>query len=108
KLLYTGTNDVDGVTLNYTVGIGAQLFHALDAMLNLTTGSVENEIDSLDDQNTKTQTRVKEMLARLEQQRQVLIDKFIAMETALIIMNRILDSIREGFDSLKAFQANRR
>ncbi|MCH9050273.1 MAG: flagellar filament capping protein FliD [Proteobacteria bacterium] len=108
KLLYTGTNDVDGVTLNYTVGIGAQLFHALDAMLNLTTGSVENEIDSLDDQNTKTQTRVNEMLARLEQQRQVLIDKFIAMETALIIMNRILDSIREGFDSLKAFQANRR
>ncbi len=108
KLLYTGTNDVDGVTLNYTVGIGAQLFHALDAMLDLTSGSVENEIDSLDNQNTQTQTRINEMLVRLEQQRQVLIDKFIAMETALIIMNRILDSIKEGFDSLKAFQANRR
>jgi flagellar hook-associated protein 2 len=105
KLLYTGTDDVSGVTLNYTVGMGAQLFHALDTMLNVTTGSVENEIDSLDDQNTKTQERVIEMLARLEQKRQSLLQRFIAMETALISMNRILDSIKQGFDALRASQA---
>ena len=104
KLLYTGTDDVDGVTLNYTIGIGAQLFHALDTMLDQTTGSVENEIDSLDDQNTHTQERIDEMLARLEQQRQSLLHRFIAMETALIIMNRILDSIRQSFDALTNFQ----
>ena len=104
KLLYTGTDDVDGVTLNYTIGIGAQLFHALDTMLDQTTGSVENEIDSLDDQNTHTQERIDEMLARLEQQRQSLLHRFIAMETALIIMNRILDSIRQGFEALTNFQ----
>ncbi|MFB3149859.1 MAG: flagellar filament capping protein FliD [Alphaproteobacteria bacterium] len=104
KLLYTGTDDVDGVTLNYTVGIGAQLFHALDTMLNVTTGSVENEIDSLSDQNTQTQERIDQMLARLEQQRQSLISRFIAMETALITMNRILDSMRQSFDALTNFQ----
>ena len=105
KLLYTGTDDVDGVTLNYTIGVGAQLFHALDTMLNVTTGSVENEIDSLDDQNTQTQERINEMLARLEQQRQSLISRFIAMETALITMNRILDSMRQSFDALTNFQS---
>ncbi|MCH7542241.1 MAG: flagellar filament capping protein FliD, partial [Proteobacteria bacterium] len=105
KLLYTGTDDVNGVTLNYTIGLGAQLFHALDTMLNVTTGSVENEIDSLDDQNHQTQERIDQMLARLEQQRQFLINRFIAMETALITMNRILDSMRQSFDSLTAFQS---
>ena len=105
KLLYTGTDDVNGVTLNYTIGLGAQLFHALDTMLNVTTGSVENEIDSLDDQNHQTQVRIDQMLARLEQQRQFLINRFIAMETALITMNRILDSMRQSFDSLTAFQS---
>ena len=107
KLLYTGTDDVNGVTLSYTVGVGAQLFHALDTMLNVTTGSVENEIDSLDDQNTQTQERINEMLARLEQQRQSLLHRFIAMETALITMNRILDSIRQSFDALTNFQRQR-
>ena len=107
KLLYTGTDDVDGVTLNYTVGIGAQLFHALDAILNVTTGSVENEIDALDDQNLQTQERVNEMLARLEQQRQSLLSRFIAMETALITMNRILDSMRQSFEALTISQRNR-
>ncbi|MCH8197117.1 MAG: flagellar filament capping protein FliD, partial [Proteobacteria bacterium] len=107
KLLYTGTDDVSGVTLNYTVGIGAQLFHALDTILNVTTGSVENEIDALDDQNLQTQERVDEMLARLEQQRQSLISRFIAMETALITMNRILDSMRQSFEALTISQRNR-
>ncbi|MCZ6814726.1 MAG: flagellar filament capping protein FliD, partial [Alphaproteobacteria bacterium] len=101
---YTGTDDVDGVTLNYTIGIGAQLFHALDTILNVTTGSVENEIDALDDQNRQTQERIDQMLARLEQQRQSLINRFIAMETALITMNRILDSMRQSFDALTNFQ----
>ncbi len=105
KLLYTGTDDVSGVTLNYTVGIGAQLFHALDTILDQTTGSVENEIDALDDQNTQTQVRVDEMLARLERQRQSLISRFIAMETALITMNRILDSMRQSFEALTNFQS---
>ena len=44
------------------------------------------------------------MLARLEQRRQSLIDRFIAMETALITMNRILESMRQSFEALTNFQ----
>lgn len=100
RVLYTGNTDASGIQLDYTVGIGSQMYFTVDDMLDETTGVLENEIEALDDQNTFTQERIDQLLARLERQRISLLDRFIAMETALSTMNSLLDQIRQTFDVL--------
>jgi flagellar hook-associated protein 2 len=95
RLATSGFTLPTSVQLNFTVGIGTQMFFELDALLNTSTGTVENEINALTDQNELNQTRVDDMLERLEQQRQDLLDRFVRMETALATANRILDSISQ-------------
>ena len=100
KLLYTGNTDASGLTVNFTTGIGSQLYFTVDDFLDETTGSLVNEIETLDDQNDFNQDRIDLLLLRLERQRQSLLQRFIAMETALTLMNSILDSIRQSFKVL--------
>jgi flagellar hook-associated protein 2 len=95
RLAISGFSLPTTVEIDFTVGIGAQLFFELDALLDTTTGTVENEIGALTDQNDLGQTRVAEMLDRLERQKQDLLDRFIRMETALATAQRILDSISQ-------------
>ncbi len=100
SLFYTGSTSTSGISLDYTVGIGTKMFYAVESMLDPVDGSVENEITALTDQNTTTQTRVDEMLARLERQRASLLDRFLAMETALSSMKNLLESMRQTFDAM--------
>ena len=100
KLLFTGNTDVSGMQINFTTGIGSQLYFTVDSIMDETTGSVENEIETLDTQNEFTQERIDALLLRLERERESLMERFIAMETALTQMNAILDSIRETFKVL--------
>ena len=100
KLLYTGDSSASGISLDYTTGLGSQLYFTVDDMLNETTGSVENEIQALSDQNDFTQSRIDVLLQRLDQQRQSLLSRFIAMETALTSMNSQIDQIRQTFNAL--------
>jgi len=100
QILYTGNGDASGIQLDYTVGIGSQMYFALDDILDETTGAVENEIEALSDQNTFNETRIAEILARLERQRISLLERFIAMESALSSMNSLLDQIKETFNVL--------
>lgn len=99
-LFYNGSASTSGISLDYTVGVGTKMFYAVDSMLDPVNGSVENEITALTDQNTTTQTRVDEMLARLERQRTSLLARFQAMETALTSMKNILESMRQTFDAM--------
>lgn len=99
-LFYTGNTSTSGISLDYTVGIGTKMFYAVESMLDPVDGSVENEISALTNQNTATQTRVDEMLARLERQRASLLDRFLAMETALSSMKNLLESMRQTFDAM--------
>jgi flagellar capping protein FliD len=100
RLAVSGFTVPTSVVINFTVGVGAELFFELDNLLDTTTGTVENEIDSLTDQNELNQTRIDEMLGRLERLRQDLLDRFIRMETALATANRILDSIAKTTDAM--------
>ncbi len=100
QLFYSGNTTPSATTLNYTVGVGTKMFYAVESMLDPVDGSVENEISALTDQNTTTQTRVDEMLARLERQRASLLDRFLAMETALTSMKNILESMRQTFEAM--------
>ena len=76
------------------------MFNKIEALLDTKTGAVETEIDALTDTNELSQSRIEEMLVRLEIQRKDLLDRFIRMEVALATANRILDSIKQTTEAL--------
>lgn len=81
------------VSFSYTVGVGAQMYFAIDKLLDEATGTVETEIEGLNDTNDTNEDRISEMLTRIEIQRKSLLDRFIKMETALATANQVLESL---------------
>ena len=69
------------------------MYFAVDKLLDEATGTVETEIDGLNDTNDSNEDRISEMLTRIEIQRQSLLDRFIKMETALATANQVLQSL---------------
>lgn len=105
RLLYTGNSDASGIEIGYTVGLGAQMFHAADNLLNEDTGAIANAIESLDATNTQTEERIAVLLERLERQRQSMMQRFIAMETALMRLNSLREQLTQAFEAM--FQQRR-
>jgi hypothetical protein len=101
QLFYNGNGDMSGITLDYTVGLGATLYFTLDDMMT-TDGLLDSEIDLLTEQNEVAEDRITDMETRIEIQRQTLLAKFIAMEVALATSQRILDSIKQTTDAMFA------
>lgn len=95
RLLYNGTGDASGIDIDFSIGLGAQMFFELDALLDSESGSLEAERDALNAQNRLAEDRVDQMLERLEFQRERLLERFIVMEENLARMNSILDQIRQ-------------
>ena len=87
-------------TLNFTVGMGAQMYFQLGDMLDSVTGNIATEIGSLNDQNTLANTRVTEMTDRLDYQRTQLLDRFTAMETAIAKAKNIMDTLTQQTNAL--------
>ncbi|CAN0600347.1 unnamed protein product, partial [Laminaria digitata] len=102
ELFFDGLAGPTSIDLNYTVGVGAQMFFAIEDMLDEATGTVETEIDGLTDTNVISQDRITEMLARLDIQRRSLLERFISMETALATNARILESVQASAESLNS------
>ena len=102
KFVFTGTSSVSNVNLDFTTGIGTGLYFEVDNLLDEASGAVQLEVDNLTEQNELSQDRIDTMLERLEIQRQQLLDRFVAMESALISMNNTLDTIRQQIDALSA------
>lgn len=99
-LLYSGTAAAAGITLNATTGIGKELFYDLDTILTPANGSVDSEITSFQDQNEAKQERLDRMLERLAFDRDQLIQRFIAMETALATLRQTQSFLTQFTDSL--------
>lgn len=103
RLFFDSFTLATAVQLDFTVGLGAQLFFEIDRLLLDTTdpdgnkllGPLAGAIDALTDQNTQNQARVEDMLERLEIQRQSLLERFIAMEVALATASRIMETLRQ-------------
>ena len=102
KFVFTGSSSVSGVNLNFSTGVGSDLFFEVESILDEQTGSLELETNNLTEQNALSQTRIDTMLDRLAIQRQQLLDRFVVMEQALISMNNTLDTIRQQIDALSA------
>lgn len=104
QMYFSSFDGAATVNLDFTIGIGAQLYFEIEDLLDTDFGAVESEITTLTGQNETSQDRIEEMLQRLEVQRKTLLEKFLRMETALATAQRILDSIKQTTD---AFFANR-
>jgi flagellar hook-associated protein 2 len=100
RLFFDGYTLPGSVTFSYTVGVGAEMFFEIEKLLDESTGLVETEIEGLQDTNTISEDRITEMLARIEIQRQSLLERFISMETALATANRVLESISRTTDAM--------
>lgn len=90
----TGAASPETATLNFTLGIGSQLFNEVERALGVpgTTGSLDAEIENLENQSDLHRERIETIDERLEIFRESMLDRFIAMEEALSTMKRILDS----------------
>lgn len=101
-VIFTGDADLSGITLDLTSGIGQQLYFAADDFLDPTSGLVQSELDTLTDQNTQNDSRIEQMLVRLDRERETLLQKFQRMETRLSQMNSILERLSVQTDALFA------
>jgi hypothetical protein len=102
QVFYNGNTGLDAVQLDFTTGFGERLFFAIDAMLTPTTGLMATNIASLTKQNDVRQDRVDDMVARLEQARATLLQKFINMEVALARAKNLRDTLTQTFDAMFA------
>jgi len=100
SVLFTGTSAVSGVALDYTTGIGTDMFFDIDKMLTPVTGSVESEITAFTDQSTLKQGRLDRLLERLIFDRDQIIQRFIVMETTLATLNQTQSFLTQFTDSL--------
>lgn len=96
-LYFSGDASVSGIQLDFTLGVGMELFFAVDDVLNTTSGAVENEIKSLEGQNDLHEDRIEQMLDRIDLLRENLLARFIAMEQAIERNNNIVDQIQQTF-----------
>ena len=99
--IYTGDQSVSGVQLDLSFGVASSLYFGVDQLLDEDTGAIATEVNSLGDQTDLAQTRIEEMLARLETQRENLRLRFIAMEQAIATMNNILNTLEQQIAALQ-------
>ena len=96
RMFYSGDgNAADTATVTTSLGLGAQFYFGLDDMLDDETGIIKQEISSLETQNSSYQEKVGRIDERLAKQKEILMDKFIAMESALSRMKNIQSSLDE-------------
>ncbi len=104
QLLYTGDASASGIQLDISLGIGAQIQAAATQLLDSESGAIAGQIDTFTGQNERGQSRIDSMEERLTRQRENLLNRFAAMESALASMNTLLESIRGQIDA--AFGGN--
>ncbi|MEQ9346899.1 MAG: flagellar filament capping protein FliD [Thalassospira sp.] len=96
RLFYSGDkNAADTASVTTTNGIGSQLYFELESMLDDENGTLTQAIADLETQNTSYEEKVGRIDESLARQREVLMDKFIAMESALSRMKNIQSSLDE-------------
>ena len=95
KLYTNGLTAPTTININYSIGVGAQMYFAIQNLLDQTTGSVPTEIKNLNDQNTLANDRINEMNARLDIQRQDLLSRFQNMETQLSTSQSLMNSLKQ-------------
>jgi flagellar capping protein FliD len=100
RLLYNGPGSESGITLDFTIGIAAQLSNVLDSFVDTADGAIQAEIANLEGQNIVADDRIEDIDTRLTILRESLTRQFVAMEAAVTSMNQVLESVRQQFAAL--------
>ncbi|BDW88004.1 MULTISPECIES: flagellar filament capping protein FliD [Thalassospira] len=96
RIFYGGDkNAADTASVTTTNGVGAQIFFELESFLDEDTGTLTQEIADIETQNKSSEDKISRIDERLARQREVLMDQFIAMESALARMKNIQSSLDE-------------
>lgn len=96
KIFYNGPDDATQTgTITTSVGIGAKLHFTMVDMLDSESGVMTNAIGSLETQNTNYQEKIDKIDSRITNQREVMMNKFINMETQLAKFKNIQSSLEE-------------
>ena len=101
-LFYDGVGSSSGIQVDFTTGFASESFFFLDALTDESEGAVQGEIASLEGSNILAQERIDSIEARIEIERQLLIQKFARAQAALATANRVLDTITQQFAALTA------
>ncbi len=101
-LFYDGVGPSSGIQVDFTTGFASESFFFLDVLTDESEGAIQGEIASLEGSNILAQERIDAIEARIEIERQLLIDKFARAEAALATANRVLDTITQQFAALTA------
>lgn len=91
-VLYASGDDAT-VTLNMTQGVADRVFNTLDDILKTDTGIMATELKNIVDTNTRLQTEINRIDARIEEYRQQLLRQFSALESAIAQANTLLQSL---------------
>lgn len=105
-LFYNGSVAASGLNLNYTVGLGASLYGIVNAATDPVSGTVQSEINSLNDANTQDQTKITQIQAQLATQKTALLAQYTAMETAINSLDSVMSTLTQSFQGLTAAQKN--
>ncbi|AUG51991.1 flagellar filament capping protein FliD [Thalassospira marina] len=96
RLFYSGADGAtETATINTSVGLGARLQFAMQDMLNSENGSLPQEIDAVETQNTSYQEKIDRIDARIASEREVSLNKFINLEKALAQIKTVQNSLDE-------------
>jgi flagellar hook-associated protein 2 len=93
QLFYSGNANLSNVQLNFTIGVGAQLFFQLQGTTDNVTGSVQNEINGLETADQTKQSTIDTMNTQLAVYQQSLTDKFNNAEAAMSALNNTENSL---------------
>ncbi|PKR55920.1 flagellar filament capping protein FliD [Thalassospira marina] len=96
KIFYNGAaGATETATINTSVGLGARLQFALQDMLDAEDGSLPQEIQSVETQNTTFEDKIDRIDSRIANQREVMMNKFINMEQSLAQIKTVQNSLDE-------------
>lgn len=96
KIFYNGAvGATETATFSTSVGLGARLQFAMQDMLDSEQGSLPQEINAIETQNTGFSDKVGRIDTRIASQREVMMNKFINMEQALAQIKNVQSSLDE-------------
>ncbi|MEQ5775183.1 flagellar filament capping protein FliD [Thalassospira sp. NFXS8] len=96
KIFYNGAaGATETATIKTSVGLGARLQFAMQDMLDSKDGSLPQEINAVETQNTTFGEKIDRIDTRIAGQREVMMNKFINMEQALARIKNVQSSLDE-------------
>jgi flagellar hook-associated protein 2 len=101
SILYTGTTPPETADVTYVLGIGGMMFNRADPMVRPGDGQIKARQDTIQQGIDSATRRADAVQARLDRQRESLMKRFAAMETALSRLQAQSGALINAINSLQ-------